>query len=109
RDVVPHYQADSHALLTRPPLYSFRRTFALDLHVLGLPPAFNLSHDQTLQFKIRCRLFGEPTRTTKTCSELLNTNTLLFVCSLLLIICLLPITIRKCPHALLDLSCYKTG
>ena len=32
----------------------------LDLHVLGLPPAFNLSHDQTLQFKIiviltRCR------------------------------------------------------
>lgn len=24
----------------------------LDLHVLSLPPAFNLSHDQTLQFKI---------------------------------------------------------
>ena len=23
----------------------------IDLHVLGLPPAFNLSHDQTLQFK----------------------------------------------------------
>jgi hypothetical protein len=22
------------------------------LHVLGLPPAFNLSHDQTLQLKI---------------------------------------------------------
>ena len=22
----------------------------LDLHVLGVPPAFNLSHDQTLQF-----------------------------------------------------------
>ena len=22
-----------------------------DLHVLGLPPAFNLSHDQTLHFK----------------------------------------------------------
>ena len=22
-----------------------------DLHVLGLPPAFNLSHDQTLQLK----------------------------------------------------------
>ncbi len=21
-----------------------------DLHVLGMPPAFNLSHDQTLQF-----------------------------------------------------------
>ena len=24
--------------------------FPFDLHVLGLPPAFNLSHDQTLQF-----------------------------------------------------------
>ncbi|TXL03798.1 hypothetical protein BMR07_14280 [Methylococcaceae bacterium CS1] len=23
-----------------------------DLHVLSIPPAFNLSHDQTLQFKI---------------------------------------------------------
>ncbi len=23
----------------------------LDLHVLGLPPAFNLSHDQTLQLE----------------------------------------------------------
>ena len=27
-------------------------SFPLDLHVLGLPPAFNLSHDQTLQFTI---------------------------------------------------------
>ncbi|WP_217696619.1 hypothetical protein, partial [Photobacterium proteolyticum] len=26
----------------------------LDLHVLGLPPAFNLSHDQTLQLKFCC-------------------------------------------------------
>jgi hypothetical protein len=31
----------------------------LDLHVLGLPPAFNLSHDQTLQFKIRCHPEGQ--------------------------------------------------
>ena len=23
-----------------------------DLHVLGLPPAFNLSHDQTLQLRV---------------------------------------------------------
>ncbi|MGE4534156.1 hypothetical protein, partial [Halomonas sp.] len=28
------------------------------LHVLGLPPAFNLSHDQTLQFKIISPLSG---------------------------------------------------
>ena len=40
-------------LLTRSPLYSrpFRRTasFAFDLHVLGTPPAFILSQDQTLR------------------------------------------------------------
>ncbi|OJA06544.1 hypothetical protein QHL1GM_14730 [Halomonas sp. QHL1] len=32
----------------------------LDLHVLGLPPAFNLSHDQTLQFKIYVILTCHP-------------------------------------------------
>ena len=41
----------------------------LDLHVLGLPPAFNLSHDQTLQFKIIVILTRHPKteclRTTK--------------------------------------------
>ena len=36
----------------------------LDLHVLGLPPAFNLSHDQTLQFKINAILTRCP-KTTK--------------------------------------------
>ena len=40
-----------HALLTRPPLEqpeaSFR-LFPFDLHVLGTPPAFVLSQDQTL-------------------------------------------------------------
>ena len=30
-------------------------TFSFDLHVLGLPPTFNLSHDQTLQLK---KFFG---------------------------------------------------
>ena len=45
----------THALLTRPPL-SFHIfipkdsvvKFSLDLHVLGTPPAFVLSQDQTL-------------------------------------------------------------
>jgi hypothetical protein len=39
-----------HVLLTRSPLYSSNRnrTFSLDLHVLGTPPAFVLSQDQTL-------------------------------------------------------------
>ena len=47
----------AHALLTRPPLsfsdilpkVSIRKT-PLDLHVLGTPPAFVLSQDQTLAF-----------------------------------------------------------
>ena len=56
--VIPHIRAISQALLTRPPLDAVifpegsDNSFPLDLHVLGLPPAFNLSHDQTLQFKI---------------------------------------------------------
>ena len=47
----------AHALLTRPPLKlnkihpktSFVKS-PLDLHVLGTPPAFVLSQDQTLMF-----------------------------------------------------------
>ena len=38
-----------NVFLALAPLYSPRRTFALDLHVLAMPPAFNLSQDQTLQ------------------------------------------------------------
>jgi hypothetical protein len=41
----------THVLRTRAPLYSSLRTFSLDLHVLGTPPAFVLSQDQTLQFR----------------------------------------------------------
>ncbi len=40
-------------LLTRPPLTP---KGALDLHVLGLPPAFVLSQDQTLKLKSCCQL-----------------------------------------------------
>ncbi|MGM8325226.1 hypothetical protein, partial [Escherichia coli] len=50
--VIPLHQAVSQTLLTRPPLVSEAASCFLlpfDLHVLGLPPAFNLSHDQTLQ------------------------------------------------------------
>ena len=38
----------THALLTRPPLTP---KGSLDLHVLGTPPAFILSQDQTLMLK----------------------------------------------------------
>ena len=43
----------AHALLTRPPLEQLRASSSLsplDLHVLGTPPAFVLSQDQTLVF-----------------------------------------------------------
>ena len=38
----------THVLLTRPPLGI---NTSLDLHVLGTPPAFVLSQDQTLKLK----------------------------------------------------------
>ena len=47
---IPYLWAYSHALLTRPPLDP---KVSLDLHVLGLPPAFVLSQDQTLKLKRR--------------------------------------------------------
>ena len=43
----------AHALLTRPPLKQLIASYSLsplDLHVLGTPPAFVLSQDQTLMF-----------------------------------------------------------
>jgi hypothetical protein len=54
----------THVLRTRAPLYSPLRAFSLDLHVLGTPPAFVLSQDQTLQLRDfdPCRqLLAEPT------------------------------------------------
>ena len=39
-----------NVFLALSPLYLYRSTFAFDLHVLTMPPAFNLSQDQTLQF-----------------------------------------------------------
>ena len=45
----------THVLRTRAPLYSPLRAFSLDLHVLGTPPAFVLSQDQTLQFRVRSK------------------------------------------------------
>ena len=43
---IPRLKAGSYVFLTRPPLDI---ATPLDLHVLGIPPAFNLSQDQTLQ------------------------------------------------------------
>ena len=49
-EAIPKQKVRSHALLTRPPLGIAP---PLDLHVLGLPPAFVLSQDQTLKLKVR--------------------------------------------------------
>ena len=47
----------AHVLLTRPPLASFPKEIcSLDLHVLGAPPAFVLSQDQTLTKKFNLLL-----------------------------------------------------
>ena len=48
----------AHVLLTRAPLYSPLRAFSLDLHVLGTPPAFVLSQDQTLQLRV-AKIYSE--------------------------------------------------
>ena len=51
-ELFPILRQITHVLLTRAPLYSSRRTFAFDLHVLGTPPALVLSQNQTLQLTI---------------------------------------------------------
>ena len=46
----PTMRQVTHVLLTRPPLIHFPKEISsLDLHVLGTPPAFILSQDQTLK------------------------------------------------------------
>ena len=49
--LFPSKRKVAHALLTRPPLKHWPKPLSpLDLHVLGTPPAFVLSQDQTLAF-----------------------------------------------------------
>ena len=50
RTLSPSERQVTHALLTRPPLGIGKQAFLapFDLHVLGTPPAFVLSQDQTL-------------------------------------------------------------
>src|SRR3546814_664448 len=52
---------DSDVILTRPPLATQRASspvLPFDLHVLGLPPAFTLSQDQTLHLSIAAQPEG---------------------------------------------------
>ena len=58
--VSPTSRQVNHVLLTRSPLYSGLLPFAHDLHVLGTPPAFTLSQDQTLQKKFETCLNARP-------------------------------------------------
>ena len=64
----------SHVILTRSPLtHVTRRSSAFDLHVLGPPPAFVLSQDQTLRQNLqpappkRCRPSNQWCDTTRRC------------------------------------------
>ena len=53
RLLSPSKRQVAHALLTRSPLSKIPKNFApFDLHVLGTPPAFVLSQDQTLEFNL---------------------------------------------------------
>ena len=65
--VSPTFGQVNHVLLTRSPLYSGLLPFALDLHVLGTPPAFTLSQDQTLQIKFETRLSARPEGLARIC------------------------------------------
>jgi hypothetical protein len=49
-DAIPHLGVHSIALLALSPL-SPPKGLSFDLHALAMPPAFNLSQDQTLQLK----------------------------------------------------------
>ncbi len=52
RELSQPYRQVAYVLLTRPPLSFFGASTSeapLDLHVLGTPPAFVLSQDQTLR------------------------------------------------------------
>ena len=53
----------AHALLTRPPLEQEPKSLSpLDLHVLGTPPAFVLSQNQTLMFNSIAWMFAKASR-----------------------------------------------
>ena len=53
----------AHVLLTRPPLASLpKEIHSLDLHVLGTPPAFVLSQDQTLMFNSIAWMFAKASK-----------------------------------------------
>ena len=55
----------AHALLTRPPLKQLIASYSLsplDLHVLGTPPAFVLSQNQTLMFNSIAWMFAKASK-----------------------------------------------
>ena len=53
----------AHVLLTRPPLASLpKEIHSLDLHVLGTPPAFVLSQNQTLMFNSIAWMFAKASK-----------------------------------------------
>src|SRR5215472_11787640 len=87
---IPHQRVGSHVFLTRPPLTRIAPC-AFDLHVLGTPPAFILSQDQTRHPMVLCpfSLKNEPSPMLSrdpdqesfylACSQILCTNTSVLV------------------------------
>ncbi len=79
-----------HALLTRSPLSDHPKTITpFDLHVLGTPPAFVLSQDQTLEFNLLQRslvvwffYFAWSFRFSRCCLSITKNQLGLFVVSL---------------------------
>ena len=56
--LFPSHRQVAHALLTRPPLFREPKLLSpFDLNVLGTPPAFILSQDQTLEIFLYTSLF----------------------------------------------------
>ncbi len=64
RQIPKHYSPVRHSSSKNAPEGLFL-PLPFDLHVLGMPPAFNLSQDQTLQFKFCVRLKGRTNRIDK--------------------------------------------
>ena len=90
--LFPTERKVAHALLTRPPLeQSPKQLSPLDLHVLGTPPAFVLSQDQTLAFNPLC-LIGFTDQV-----QLIRNYCLLFAFLLFCIVFKVQCPLLRCP------------
>ena len=76
----------------------------LDLHVLSLPPAFNLSHDQTLQFKVSTEINSNLNLAQ---DKTTNISYTWYIGKFLLVYSVSPLNLSKHPHELLNAEFLK--